>query len=129
MRYIVMHKVDAQMEAGAPPDQKIIAGMGALVGEGLKSGVFLDGAGLHRSAQRVRLRFTGGKCTVTRGPLKGENELVASLAMIRAKSMDDAIEHAKRYANAVGDVEIEIGPVVEPWDLGIVPKPANVEGG
>ncbi len=129
MRFMVMHKVDAKMEAGDPPSQEIIQKMGGLVGAGLKSGVFLDGAGLHRSAQRVRLDFAGGACKVTRGPLTGRNELVAGFAMIKAKSMDEAIEHARRFAAASGDQEIDIGPVVEPWDLGVMPKPAGLEGG
>jgi hypothetical protein len=129
MRFIVMHKVDPTMEAGGPPDQKIIQEMGRLVGSSIKEGVFLDGAGLHRSAQRVRVTFAGGQHTVTRGPLTGGNELVASLAMIQARSMDDAIETAGRFAGVLGDVEIEIGPVVEAWDLGLMAKPANLEGG
>ena len=39
--------------------------------------------------------------------------------------MDHAIELASRIAGALGDVEIEIGPVVEPWDLGVMEKPAD----
>lgn len=127
MRYIVMHKVDAVMEAGGPPSQDIIQNMGKLVGSSMKEGIFLDGAGLHRSAMRVRLRFRGGRREITRGPYAGENELVSSLAMIKAKSMDEAIEHAGRFAEALGDVEIEIGPVVEPWDLKMAPKPPHIE--
>src|SRR5262245_29705701 len=129
MRYIVMHKVDARMEAGEPPTPGLVQEMGRLVGGSLKEGIFLDGAGLHRSAARTRLRFRGGAREVTRGPYAGENELVSGLAMIKAKSMDDAIDHASRFASALGDVEIEIGPVVEPWDLKQAPKPAHVEGG
>jgi hypothetical protein len=123
MRFMVMHKVDAAMEAGTLPDQAIIKGMGALVGEGLKSGTFLDGAGLHRSAKRVRVRSGA----VTRGPYVGDNELVTSFAMVKTRSMDDAIAHAQTLARAVGDCEIEIGPVVEGWDLTGAPKPAGVE--
>jgi hypothetical protein len=129
MRFMVMHKVDAKMEAGVFPPKELVEGMGRLIGEGLRSGVFVDGAGLHRSVQRVRLRYAGGKATVTQGPLQGENELVASFAMIRAGSMEEAIEHAGRFAGVLGDVEIEIGPVVEPWDLKMAPKPADVVGG
>jgi len=128
MQFMVMHKVDASMEAGTPPNQEIIQGMGELVGESLKAGVMLDGAGLHRSAQRVRLSTAGGSTTVTHGPFQGQNELVAGMAMLKAKSMDHAIEQAKRFAGAIGDGEIEIGPVVEAWDLGMMPKP-DVEGG
>jgi hypothetical protein len=127
MRFMVMHKVDAKMEAGEPPDQQIIEKMGALVGESIQSGTFLDGDGLHRSAQRVRVTSKGGARAVTRGPLQGGNELVTSCSTIKAKSMDDAIQYAERYAGAIGDCEIEIGPVVEAWDLGMMKKP-NVEG-
>jgi hypothetical protein len=123
MRFIVMHKVDAKMEAGGPPDPQIIAGMGALVQESLKSGVFLTGAGLHPSAKRARVHRAGAKLSVQEGPYTGDNELLSSFVMIRAKSMAEAVQHARRYAEASGDSEVEVGPVVEPWDLGIVPKP------
>lgn len=125
MRFMVMHKVDAKMEAGGPPDPKIIQSMGALVQESLKNRVFITGAGLHPSAKRVRIKSAAGKCQVTRGPYAGENELLASYAMLKVKSLDDAVIHAQRYALAAGEaeVEVEVGPVVEPWDLGIMPKP------
>jgi hypothetical protein len=128
MRFIVMHKVDSKMESGAPPDGEIIKSMGQLVGESLKQGIFLDGAGLHRSARRVRLRCKGGKCDVERGPYAGANELVASVALVRAESIDAAIELARRYGAALVDGEIEVGPVVEPWDLTGSPKPSHVVG-
>lgn len=123
MRFIVMHKVDAHMEAGGPPSQKIVSEMGALVQGSLKEGVFLNGAGLHRSAQRVRLRCKGAETTISEGPYPGDNELVASFTMISAKSKQAAMKHARKLADSLGDVEIEVGPVVEPWDLGLMPKP------
>jgi len=123
MRFMVMHSVDANMEAGSPPDQTIIERMGALVQGSLREGVFLNGAGLHRSARRARLECRGGECQVARGPYTGKNELVAAFTMLSAKSLDDAIGHAKTLASQLGDVDIEVGPVVEPWDLGLMPKP------
>jgi hypothetical protein len=125
MRFMVMHKVDALMEAGGPPPTGIIQEMGAYVQSSIKAGVFKDGAGLHPSSRRVRLDFKGAERTVTRGPYEGGNELLASFAMIEATSIDHAIEVASRIARAVGDVEIEIGPVVEPWDIGVMAKPAK----
>ncbi len=125
MRFMVMHKLDARMEAGGPPPTDIIAAMGKYVGDAIRSGVFQDGAGLHASAQRVRLALAGGQRTVTRGPYAGGNELLASFAMIRASSMDHAIELATRIAGALGDGELEIGPVVEPWDIAVAPRPAD----
>lgn len=121
MRFIVMHKVDANMEAGGPPSQSIIKDMGELVQSSIQSGIFLNGAGLHPSARRVRLE--AGARAVTAGPYRGENELVASFVMISAKSIDVAIDHARALSKSLGDVEIEVGPVVEPWDLGMMEKP------
>src|SRR5687768_1481519 len=123
MRYIVMHKLEPNLEAGDPPAQEIIENMGALVQESIQSGVFKNGAGLHRSALRARVRCMAGECTVTRGPYQGTNELVAALAMVKAKSIEVVIEHVQRLARSLGDCEIEISPVVEPWDLGLMPKP------
>ena len=125
MRFMVMHRVDAEMEAGGPPSEAIIQNMGRYVGDAIKSGVFEDGAGLHRSAQRVCLLFDRGVCTVIRGPFPGDNELLASFAMIKASSMEHAIELAKLLAAAAGDHEIEIGPVVEGWDLHGGTRPKN----
>jgi hypothetical protein len=123
MRYLVMHKVDPQMEAGGPPSPTVIARMGQLVGRSLKAGIFKDGAGLHRSAARARVTFAGGAPAVERGPYTGRNELLASLAMVTTTGMDQAIELATALGAATGGREIEIGPVVEGWDLNGKPRP------
>ncbi|MDF3066007.1 MAG: hypothetical protein K0R38_1608 [Polyangiaceae bacterium] len=125
MRFIVMHKVDAAMEAGAPPNQDIVSNMGALVQGSLREGVFLNGAGLHRSARRVKVQAaTGGAEPHAKpGPYQGENELVASFVMISARSLDAAVGHAETLASSLGGAEVEVGPVVEPWDLGMMTKP------
>lgn len=126
MRFMVMHKVDAHMEAGGKPDQELVQKMGALIGEAIEKGMFLNGAGLKRSAERVRVAVKGGKATLQQGPYKGDNELIAGFAQFRVKTMDEAIRWATRFAEVVGDVDMELGPVVERWDLGLMDKPANV---
>ena len=125
MRYMVMHKVDAKMEAGEPPSQTIIREMGQLVGRSLKSGIFKDGAGLHRSASRARVTFHDGKPTVVRGPYAGDNELLASFAMITTSGIEQALELAGELGEAAGRRDVEVGPVVEGWDLNGSPRPAN----
>src|SRR5688572_5227639 len=122
MRFIVMHKVDANMESGGPPSQEIISSMGKLVQGSIKAGIFENGAGLHRSALRTRVEFRAGKAHVTQGPFAGKNELVAAFYMIRVPGSQQALEQAERLAAVLGDIEIEIGPVVEPWDIGVAPK-------
>lgn len=125
MRFMVMHTVDPRMEAGAPPPAGIIENMGQYIGASKRDGVFLDGAGLHRGATRARLKLARGERTVVHGPYPGDNELVARFAMITATAMDHAIEIAAQIAGVLGDSEIEIGPVVEPWDLMGRDRPAG----
>src|SRR5690348_5970416 len=99
MRFIVMHKVDAHMESGGPPNQDIIRNMGALVQESIRGRIFTTGAGLHRSARRARLERGGS--VVTKGPYGGQNELVDSFAMIRAGSLEEAVERAREFARVL----------------------------
>lgn len=122
MRYISMHKATPSMEAGEPPSQELIAGMGPLMEEMMKAGVFLAGEGLRPSSLGVRVRFSGGKRTVTPGPFTGSNELIDRYLIVRVRSIEEAIEWASRFAGA-GDAEIDVRPVTEAWDLGFMPKP------
>jgi len=125
MRYMVMHKVDADMEAGKLPRPGLIEEMGAFIQEAIQSGVLKNGAGLRPSRTRTRLTFTAGKVTRTDGPYSGGNELVASVAMLEVKTKEEAFDWAARYAQAVGDCELELGPTTEEWDLGLCEKPAD----
>jgi hypothetical protein len=125
MRFMVMHKVDAKMEAGERPSKELIAQMGNLVGRSLKEGIFKDGAGLHRSAARARVTFADGQPAVTHGPFTGGNELLAGFAMVTTTGMAHAIELATQLGEAAGRREIEIGPVVETWDLNEKPRPEH----
>jgi hypothetical protein len=125
MRFMVMHKVDATMEAGERPSQRIIEEMGRLVGRSIKAGIFKDGAGRHRSATRARVSFSNGTSTVTRGPYAGDNELLAHFALIATTGIEKAIELATQLGEASGRREVEVGPVVETWDLHGGKRPAD----
>jgi len=125
MRFMCMHKVDAKMEAGEKPSKELIQEMGQFVGKYLKSGVFKDGAGLHRSTARARIRFTGDKPSVERGPFKGESELLASFAMVTTTGIEQAITLGSELGKAAGNCEVEIGPVVEGWDLNGSARPSD----
>jgi len=126
MRFIIMHKTEPRWEAGAIPDAELIARVGKLMGEFMKSGTLLGGEGLRASSQGVRLRFSGGERTVTKGPFTPSNELPAGFTLVRTASLDEAMHWASRFAGIVGDVEIDIRPVTEPWDIGMVPVPSEL---
>jgi hypothetical protein len=125
MRIISMHKVTPAMEAGEKPSADLIKGMGQLMGDIMKAGAMVDGDGLLPTASRVRLRFAGGARTLQKGPYAGDHELVAAIMKLKVHDMDEAIDWATRYAKAVGVTDLEIGPMTEAWDLGIMPKPAD----
>jgi hypothetical protein len=126
MRFIIMHKTDAHWESGAIPGPELIARVGTLLGGLAKAGALLAAEGLRDSSEGVRLRFAAGVRTISSGPFEGDNELPAGFSVVRTRSLDDAIEWATRQAHVLGDVEIDIRPVTEPWDIGMVPRPAEV---
>jgi hypothetical protein len=124
-RFMVMHKHDERTEAGERPGPELIARMGEYIGEHARKGQFLGGEGLGASATRTRLTFQDGRCSVKHGPYTGSNELPAEALLLTVKSRDEAIGWAERYGKIVGDGEIELGAVTEPWDLGFAPRPEN----
>jgi hypothetical protein len=125
-RFMLMHKANAQVEAGEPPTAELIARIGDLIGEMAAGGTFLAGEGLAPTAEGARLHVAKGRRTVTRGPFTGSNELVASFVMVKVRSLDEAIDWASRIAKVLGDGDLYIGRVKEPWDLGLAPKPKGV---
>ena len=126
MRYIIIHKTNPHWESGAVPSKELIARVGALIGEMAKSKVFVAGEGLRASSEGVRLRFSGGARTITKGPFPGEHELPAGFAILRTGSLDEAVEWATRQAATLGDVEMDIRPINEPWDVGICEAPSDL---
>lgn len=125
MRFMMMHKNDPNSEAGRPPSMQIIEQMGEFIGGYAKSGQLVDGAGLMGSASRTRLVFRDGRATVKNGPYRGEHELPAATLLLKVRTRDEAIGWAERYGKILGDGEIELGKVTEPWDLGVMPMPEN----
>lgn len=125
MRFIIMHKNDPRTEAGLLPTKEVVERMGAFIGEHAQAGRFVDGAGLGASSTRTRLVFRGGACTTKRGPYRGEHELPAAMLLLKVRTREEAIGWAERYGKILGDGELEVGKVTEPWDLGLMPAPEN----
>jgi len=124
MRFMIMHKMTEEMETGKPSPE-IIANVGKLIGDAVKDKAFLGGEGLKPSAERVHIAYKNGTRTVTDGPFTEAKELVAGFALMRVHSKEEALEWCDKFAAVIGDIELFMGPVVEPWDLGMIPKPKN----
>ncbi|HEX4476598.1 MAG TPA: YciI family protein [Polyangiaceae bacterium] len=125
MRFMVMHKVTEEMEKNFPPDPSTIEAVGKLIQEGVKDKIFVGGEGLKPTSTRAHITYKNGKRTITEGPFTDAKELVAGFALMRVGSRDEAIAWCDRFAAVIGDSELFLGPVVEPWDIGMMPKPAN----
>ena len=119
MRFMVMVKATKDSEAGALPDQKILAEMGKFNEELVKAGIMLAGEGLQPTSKGARVRFSGNKRTVIDGPFTESKELIAGFWLWEVKSLDEAIEWVKRCPNPhPGESEIEIRQVFEAADFG-----------
>lgn len=118
MRFMIIRKADPDTEAGKMPDENQIAAMLSYNEEMAKAGVFLDGMGLRPSSSGARVKFSGGKPSVTDGPFTETKELIAGFTLIQVRSRDEAIEWVKRWPIEDGDVELEIRQVYAPEDFG-----------
>src|SRR6266498_1777933 len=122
MRFMVMVPADKNSEAGVLPDKKLFEEMGKFNEEMAKAGVMLAGEGLQPTSKGARLKFSGGKTTVTDGPFAESKELIAGFWLIQARSLDEAIAWMKR-APFGGGTEIEIRQVFEAEDFGDAATP------
>jgi hypothetical protein len=125
MRFMVLVKADDRSESGAMPDEKILADMATFNEEAVKSGTMLGGDGLQASAKGARVRYDNGKITVTDGPFTEAKELVAGYWIIRAGSLQEAIDWARRAPFQEGEVEIRQLQEIEDFPV----DPSEKEGG
>src|SRR6266446_3721253 len=102
MKVMVIVKANNDSEAGIMPNQKILEAMGKYNEELVKAGVMLAGEGLRPSSKGKRVKFSGGKNTVTDGPFTETKELIAGFWLWQVRSMEEAIEWVKRCPNPTG---------------------------
>jgi hypothetical protein len=119
MRFMVIIKATKDSEAGVMPDQQMLTEMGNFNEELVKAGVMLGGEGLHPSSKGKRIKFSGAKRTVVDGPFSETKELIAGYWIWQTKSLEEAVEWAKRIPNPTGDEGVvEIRPIFESDDFG-----------
>lgn len=119
MRCMVIVKANRDTEAGVLPTRELLEAMMRYNEELVKAGVMLAGEGLKPSSRGARVRFTGDRRSVIDGPFTESKELVAGYWLWQVRSLEEAIEWARRCPNPTGeDGELEIRPVYEPDDFG-----------
>jgi len=124
MRFMLMVKANADTEAGVMPSEEELAAMGAFNEQLIQAGILLAGDGLHPSSRGARVHFSGEKRTVVDGPFTEAKELIAGYWIWQVKSMDEAVEWARRCPNPMpGGGELEIRPFFEIEDFGDAATP------
>jgi hypothetical protein len=125
MRFMMLMYPGPKAEAGVMPDDKLIAAMMKYNKELADGGVLLGLDGLQPTAKGARLRFSGGKASVTEGPFRDAKEVLGGYWMIQVNSKAEAIGWASRCPAPAGEM-IEIRQVFEAADFG--PEVAREEG-
>ena len=125
MRFMMLMYPGPKAEAGVMPDDKLIAAMMAYNKELADAGALLALDGLQPTAKGARIRFAGGKASVTEGPFPDAREVLGGYWMIQVNSKDEAIAWARRCPAPEGEM-IEIRQVFEAADFG--PEVAREEG-
>ncbi len=132
MRVMVIIKANADSEAGVMPSEKILADMGKFNEELVNAGIWIEGEGLHPTSKAKRVKFSKGKRLVTDGPFAETRELIAGFWFWKVKSMDEAVEWAKRIPfddEVMSDTEVDIRPLFEAEDFGseLTPELRNLQ--
>ena len=120
MRFLSMIRINES--SGQQPSEQLMADMGKLIEEMTAAGVLLDTAGLRPTAEGACVRLSHGKLKTTDGPFTEAKEVVGGYAMLKADSMQQALELTSRFLKVHGD-EWEIECEVRPVDEGCAPKP------
>ncbi len=119
MRVMVLIKANKDSEAGQMPSERVLTEMMSFNEQLVKAGIMLAGEGLQPSAKGKRVRFSGTDRPVSDGPFAETKELLAGFWLWQVKSLDEAVEWAKRIPNPENaESEVEIRPVWEAYDFG-----------
>jgi hypothetical protein len=121
MRYMIIVKGNRDTEAGVMPPESLFEEMAAYHEELQKAGALLDASGLQPSSKGWRIKYSGGKRTVTDGPFTEAKELIAGYTIIQVKSREEALEWTRRFPNPMlpgQDGEIEVRQLYELDDFG-----------
>ena len=100
MRFISISTVKSTSRL---PTEAEMASMHKLIVEGMKAGWLLECEGVSFGTTGVRVhKAADGKITVTDGPFAEAKEVLGGYALLNAASMEEAVEHTRRFLDHVG---------------------------
>ena len=120
MRFILMGMATQESEAGPPPTPEAFAAMQEYNEDLAKRGILLAAEGLTPTSKGARVTFNDEERIVTDGPFAEAKEVVAGFSIIKANSLEDAIDLVKRTPNIFpnGKAVVEIRKLMDVEDFG-----------
>jgi hypothetical protein len=117
MRFMIIVKNNPVTE-NAPPPPEMFEDMGKYNQSLVDAGILLAAEGLTGSKDGAILTFKkGGKFEVKDGPFTEAKELVAGFWIIQVKSLEEAVEWAKRIPGFADGEHVEVRRVAEISDF------------
>ena len=117
MRFMMFIYPNERAEAGELPTADEVSAMMRYNEELVKAGKLLAGEGLQPTSKGARVRFSGGKPSVTDGPFTETKEVLGGYWLILVDSKEEAIEWAKRVPLMDDSAFLELRQVFEPEDF------------
>ena len=120
MRFILMGVATKESEAGPPPKPEAFAAMQEYNEDLAKRGILLAAEGLAPTSKGARVTFNDEERIVTDGPFAEAKEVVAGFSIIKANSLEEAVDLVKRTPNIFpnGKAVVEIRKLMDVEDFG-----------
>jgi hypothetical protein len=120
MRFILMGMSPKDSEAGPPPKPEAFAAMQEYNEDLAKRGILLAAEGLAPTSKGARVTFNDEERIVTDGPFAEAKEVVAGFSIIKANSLEEAIDLVKRTPNIFpnGKAVVELRKLMDVEDFG-----------
>jgi hypothetical protein len=126
MRFILMGMSPKDAEAGPPPKPEAFAAMQEYNEDLAKRGILLAAEGLAPTSKGARVTFNDEERIVTDGPFAEAKEVIAGFSIVKANSLEEAIDLVKRtpniFPNGMAVVEIRKLMDVEDFGEGFTPN-------
>ncbi len=97
MRFLMTIHPSESWKSGSPPDPKLMAAIGKLAEEQMRSGKLVTMGGLGWNLPSTRVSVDGDKLTLTDGPFPETKERLAGFAIFELASKEEAVTAAQDF--------------------------------
>ena len=120
MRYMLFIK-HTEDYFGKTPSAELMKAMGEFVVPNLKSGKFVEAAGLMSTRRAKKVQLRGGQVRVVDGPFTESKEIIGGYTLVEAESDQEALDLAKRFIelHRIHAPEMQVECEVRPLQTGM----------